>query len=326
MDKGLLIPASIFVLVMLMGLLVFFFSEHYKKKKGLRERIKKEATPEQNESVSKPHSSFTDGFMDRKLTGILLTMANRLGEFLRPKSEVAISQIRKRLLRAGYYGENNYIVLLGSRIIMAFLLVTIFTIIKITFLKALPAQQVLSLAILSVVAGFFLPDYYLYRKIRDRKRKIFEGFPDALDLMVVCVEAGMGLDSAIKRVGDEMALKNKVLSDEFRMLSLELRAGKPRADALRSLAVRADLEDVSSLVTLLVQTERFGTRVAQALRVHSDSMRTKRYQRAEEMAAKLPVKILFPLVFFILPAQLVTLVGPAIIKFYRILLKGNLQW
>ena len=316
MNEGLLIPALIFVLVMLAGFLAFLFSENYKKKKSLRDRIKKESTPEENESVSR----------DRRLMGILLRTTNRLGEFLRPKSDAAISQIRKKLFRAGFYGENNYIVLLGSRIIMAFLLVTIFTTIKITVLKAMPAQQVLSLAILSAAAGFFLPDYYLYRRTRDRKRKIFEGFPDALDLMVVCVEAGMGLDAAIKRVGDEMALKNKVLSDEFKMLSLELRAGKTRVDALRSLAVRADLEDVSSLVTLLIQTERFGTRVAQALRVHSDAMRTKRYQRAEEMAAKLPVKILFPLVLFILPAQLVTLVGPAVIKFYRVLMKGNLQW
>jgi tight adherence protein C len=316
MNDGLLIAASTFVLVMLVGFLVYFFSERDKKKQNLRERIKKEATPEQNEGVSK----------DRRWMEILLRMTNRLGESVKPKSDAAISQIRKKLARAGYYGENNYIVLLGSRIFTAFLFVTIFTTIKIAVLKAMPAQQVLILAILSVAAGFYLPDYYLYRRIRDRKRKIFEGFPDALDLMVVCVEAGMGLDAAIKRVGDEMALKNKVLSDEFRVLSLELRAGKTRADALRSLAVRADLEDVSSLVTLLVQTERFGTRVAQALRVHSDSMRTKRYQRAEEMAAKLPVKILFPLVFFILPAQLVTLVGPAIIKFYRVLLKGNLQW
>jgi len=316
MNEGLLIPALIFVLVMLAGFLAFLFSENYKKKNSLRDRIKKESTPEENESVSR----------DRRLMGILLRTTNRLGEFLRPKSDAAISQIRKKLFRAGFYGENNYIVLLGSRIIMAFLLVTIFTTIKITVLKAMPAQQVLSLAILSAAAGFFLPDYYLYRRTRDRKRKIFEGFPDALDLMVVCVEAGMGLDAAIKRVGDEMALKNKVLSDEFKMLSLELRAGKTRVDALRSLAVRADLEDVSSLVTLLIQTERFGTRVAQALRVHSDAMRTKRYQRAEEMAAKLPVKILFPLVLFILPAQLVTLVGPAVIKFYRVLMKGNLQW
>jgi tight adherence protein C len=316
MNGGLLIAASTFVLVILVGFLIFFFSELLKKKKALIERITKKATPEQSESSSN----------NLRWKGILLKTTNRLGESLKPKSEAALSQIKKKLLRAGYYEENNYIVLLGSKVVTAILLVTIFTIIKITFLKTLPAQQVLSLAILTVVAGFYLPDFYLYRRTLDRKRKIFEGFPDALDLMVVCVEAGMGLDAAIKRVGDEMALRNKVLSDEFRMLSLELRAGKPRADALRSLAIRTDLEDVSSLVTLLIQTERFGTRVAQALRVHSDSMRTKRYQRAEEIASKLPVKILFPLVLFILPAQLLTLLGPAVIKFYRVIMRGTLEW
>src|SRR5512143_2425762 len=315
MNDGLLITSSIFVLVILLGFLVFFFSELFKKKKALRDRLKKETTPEQSESISK----------DGRWKGILLRTTSRLGESLKPKSETERSKMKKKLLRAGYYEEYNYIVLLGSKVVTAIILVTIFAIIKITFLKTLPPQQVLSLAILSVVAGFYLPDYYIYRRTRDRKRKIFEGFPDALDLMVVCVEAGMGLDAAIKRVGDEMALRNKVLSDEFRTLSLELRAGKPRADALRSLALRTDLEDVSSLVTLLIQTERFGTRVAQALRVHSDAMRTKRYQRAEELASKLPVKILFPLVLFILPAQLLTLLGPAVIKFYRVIMKGTLE-
>ena len=171
----------------------------------------------------------------------------------------------------------------------------------------------------------YLPDYYIYRATKARKNKIFEGFPDALDLMVVCVEAGMGLDSAIKRVGDEMALKNKVLSEEFRMLSLELRAGKPRADALRNLAMRTDLEDVSGLVTMLIQTDRFGTRVSQALKVYADTMRSKRFLRAEEMAAKIPIKILFPLVLFILPALVMTMVGPGIIRVYRMLTNGSLM-
>ena len=185
------------------------------------------------------------------------------------------------------------------------------------FLKALPAQHFLVLVIFFAAAGFYLPDVFLYRRSQIRKKKIFEGFPDALDLMVVCVEAGMGLDAAIKRVGDEMAIKSKVLSEEFRMLSLELRAGKPRADALRNLAMRTDLEDVASLVTLLIQTDKFGTRVAQALRVHSDAMRTKRYQRAEEIAGKLPVKMVFPLIFFIFPSLFVTIIGPAVIRIYR---------
>jgi tight adherence protein C len=316
MDTGLLIAGLTFVLVILAGILAFYYANRYKAKIDIRARIRKESTPEQNE--------VSPG--ERKLTGFLLRMVSSFGEAVKPKGDTNISKTRKRLVRAGYYGENGPVVLFGSKTVMAALLLSIFLIIKFTTLTALPAQKFLALMLASAIVGFYLPDYYLYRRTRERKKKIFEGFPDALDLMVVCVEAGMGLDAAIKRVGDEMALKNKVLSDEFRMLSLELRAGKPRVDALRSLSMRTDLEDVSSLVTLLIQTDRFGTRVAQALRVHSDSMRTKRYQRAEEVAAKLPVKILFPLVLFILPGLLIALMGPAIIKFYRIILKGTLEW
>jgi tight adherence protein C len=153
-----------------------------------------------------------------------------------------------------------------------------------------------------------------------RQEKILVGFPDALDLMVVCVEAGLGLDAAINRVGEEMKVSNALLSEEFRLLGLELRAGKTRRDALKNLGLRTGLEEVKSLMTLLIQTDKFGTSIAQALRVHSDSMRTKRYQRAEEMAAKLPVKLVFPLILFIFPALFVVIVGPAVIKIFRVLL------
>jgi tight adherence protein C len=316
MDGIVLIAISTFVLVVLAGLVIVHYSKLYQKKIDVGERIRKEATPEQPDDVAKQATG----------KGLLLKLVSRFGESVRPKLDTNVSNTKKRLIRAGYYRENDPVILYGSKVAIAGLFLLFFLIVKFIALPVLPAQKFLAFMLLSVIAGFYLPDYYLYRRTKDKKKRIFEGFPDALDLLVVCVEAGMGLDSAIKRVGDEMALKNKVLSDEFRLLSLELRAGKPRADALRSLAMRADLEDVSSLVTLLIQTDRFGTRVAQALRVHSDSMRTKRYQRAEEAASKLPVKILFPLVLFILPGLIITLMGPAVIKFYRIILKGTLQW
>jgi tight adherence protein C len=316
MDSSFLIAGLTFALVMLIAFLAFYYSNLYKKKMDVSERIRKEITPEQIEDIGGTWSG--KKYLLRTISGF--------GEAIRPKLGANASQARMKLVRAGYYGENDAMVLYGSKAVMAGLLLSGFLLIKFISLPAMPAQKFLLLLVISASAGFYLPDYYLYRKTRVRKRKNFEGFPDALDLLVVCVEAGMGLDAAIKRVGDEMTLKNKVLSDEFRILSLELRAGKPRADALRNLAMRTDLEDVSSLVTLLIQTDRFGTRVAQALRVHSDSMRTKRYQRAEEVASKLPVKILFPLVLFILPGLVITLMGPAVIKFYRIILKGTLQW
>ncbi len=312
MDSNLLIAGSIFILVILVCLLAFYYSDLFKKKKDIRERIRKEAASASNE----------EGPGDSMWTAFLRQVAAKFGKSLMPDNEGKLSKLRMRFMRAGYHGENNTVVYYGAKIFFAALLLALAVVVKFTALKTIAPQQFLSLILFSVLAGFYLPDYYLYRKTQLRKKKIFEGFPDALDLMVVCVEAGMGLDSAIKRVGDEMDLKNKELSEEFSILSLELRAGKPRVDGLRNLAMRTDLEDVSSLVTMLIQTDKFGTRVAQALRVYSDSMRTKRFQRAEEMAAKMPVKILFPLVFFILPALVMTLVAPGVIRFYRMMQGG----
>ncbi len=297
-----------FILIMLLGLLALYYANRYKSKKDIRERIL-ETTPGNTEGPSK------DG-----KRGIFLKTVSRFGEAISPSSNASVSQTRKKLLTAGYYGNNDPLLFFGAKAFLALFFTACSVILKLAVVKALPAPYFLVLILVSLAAGFYLPDVYLYQRTEVRKRKIFEGFPDALDLMVVCVEAGMGLDAAIKRVGDEMALKNRVLSDEFKILSLELRVGKPRAEALRNLAMRTDLEEVSGLVALLLQTDKFGTRVAQALRVHSDAMRTKRYQRAEELASKLPVKIVIPLVCFIFPSLLVTIVGPAIIRIYRVLI------
>jgi tight adherence protein C len=311
MDKTFLIAIACFILMVLLGLLAIYYTDLLVKKKGLRERIRSIVADRKQDAIGP------------RLVGRILSSANRLGEALKPKLEGDVSRTRMRLMRAGHQDENDPAVLFGAKIVLALLLPMLIVVLKLAALHAMPVRQFLALALSAAAGGFFLPELYLYRKAKERQRRIFEGFPEALDLMVVCVEAGMGLDGAIKRVGDEMALKNKQLSDEFRILSLELRAGKPRAEALRSLAARTDLEDVSGLVTLLIQTDRFGTRVAQALRVHADSMRTKRYMRAEELAAKIPIKILFPLVLFILPALLITLLGPVIIKFYRVVMQGG---
>jgi tight adherence protein C len=176
------------------------------------------------------------------------------------------------------------------------------------------------LFILLGVAGFYAPNLWVKMKTQGRQQKITEGFPDALDLMTVCVEAGLGLDAALNQVADEIQLSNKVLSEELKLINLELRAGQSRANALRNLSLRTDLEDVNNFTTLLIQTDNFGTSIGQALRVHSDTMRTKRHHRAEEAAAKLPVKLLFPLIFFIFPSMFVVIMGPAIIQIMRILL------
>jgi len=168
--------------------------------------------------------------------------------------------------------------------------------------------------LLGVLYGVFIPSFTLSRFVANRKDRIRRALPDALDLMVVCVEAGLGLNAALQRVGREMELVEKDLSVELAITNREIRAGKPRDEALRNLGDRTGVDDVKSLVAMLVQTDRFGTSIAESLRVFADSMRTKRRQRAEEKVAKAAIKLIFPLLLFIFPALLIVLMGPALIK------------
>ncbi len=242
----------------------------------------------------------------------------RMGNVARPKGENEASRIEQNLLHAGFRTKNATIFYFGAKVFMALLLPSLVLLSQAYAYRIKVAVLIIPILVLAFVIGFYLPDLYTKYRVERRKRRILEGFPDALDLMVVCVEAGMGLDQALNRVTEEIKMTNKPLYEEFRQLILELRAGKSRRDALRSLAQRMDLEDVNSLVTLLIQTDRFGTSVAQALRVHSDGMRTRRHQRAEEMAAKLPVKLLFPLIIFIFPSLFVAILGPTLIQVFRL--------
>jgi tight adherence protein C len=167
------------------------------------------------------------------------------------------------------------------------------------------------------LVGFFLPGLIVEHYASKRRRQIENGLPDALDLLVVCIEAGSGLDQAIVKVSDELAIVYPTLAEELRTLTTEIRAGKARMDAFKSLADRTKVDDIRALVTILLQTDRFGTSVAQALRTHSDTSRTKRRQRAEERAQKIGVKLVFPLVLFFFPAFYVVILGSAIIHFVR---------
>lgn len=181
-----------------------------------------------------------------------------------------------------------------------------------------PPTDVLLFALITTAAiGYYLPNALLANAIRLRKREIFENLPDAIDLMTVCVEAGLGLDAALVRVADETVLTSRPLAEELRLVSLELRAGATKEKALRNFALRSGVEEVDALVAMLVQADRFGTSIADSLRVHSDGLRTKRRLRAEEAAAKIGVKLVFPLIFGIFPAMLVVLAGPAVIRIYR---------
>jgi tight adherence protein C len=306
-----LIILLVFIAVMLFSLGMFQYINYQKERWKVSKRIK------QMTGIIKSEE-FTDIFF--KLKDEWMKVVGSLGKLVKPKSEGESSSLRKSLLRAGYRKETASVIFLGLKAFLAILFFGFTFLMKLWIVKSISSFHFMLLCVILAVIGFYLPQLWLKMKIARREEKILEGFPDALDLMVVCVEAGTGLDAAINRVGEEMKLSNKVVSEEFKLLSLELRAGKQRRDALKNMAMRIDLEDVSSLVTLLIQTDRFGTSIAQALRVHSDSMRIKRYQKAEELATKLPVKLVFPLIVFIFPSIFVTVLGPAIIQIFRMLL------
>ena len=310
-DTPLLISVLVFIVIVLFASGIYFYLKQLKERRDLMRRVKEEEkTPE----IEAKGSLFQT--IKAQLMGIMRAM----GDLVKPKGEGDLSHLRKTFLKAGYRGSNTAVVFFGAKTLLSVFFAIGLIIAKLVILDTLAPFHLMVLTILLALVGFYLPDLWLRMRISVRKEEIARGFPDALDLLVVCVEAGVGLDAAIYRVGEEMRLSNKTLSDEFKLLSLELRAGKTRREALKSLAMRTGLEDVSSFVTLLIQTDKFGTSLAQAVRVQSESMRVKRFQRAEEMAAKLPVKLMFPLILCIFPALFVVILGPAAIRMIRILL------
>jgi len=229
-----------------------------------------------------------------------------------PLSPSDVSRTRRWLIQAGYRDPRHLTVYVGSRLACAF----------VALVAVLAGSGFDSpILLVSVTAfGFFLPRFALKRKIQHRQHRIKLGLPDALDLTVICVEAGLALDQAMMRVGQDLHHAHPELSDEFHLVNLEMRAGKPRAEALRNLVERTGVDDIRSLVGTLIQTDRFGTSVAQALRVHSDSLRTERRQRAEEQAAKTTIKMVIPLVLFVLPSIIFVTLGPAVIQLIRTLM------
>jgi tight adherence protein C len=233
----------------------------------------------------------------------------RLGEHLGRKPN---GRLRQRLIEAGQRRPGAVARFLGLQLVLALGLPALLLLVP--GITGLDTPRLIAAFGAASGLGFALPSY-LHDKRRARPRlEIDHGLPDALDLMVVCVEAGLGLTASLTRVAREFARSNPVLSSEFELVHLECRAGKRTTDALRAMAERNDVSDLRSLVAMLVQTERFGTSLADSLRVHADSMRIKRMQRAEEAAQRAPVKMLFPAALFIFPATLMVTIGPGLIK------------
>ena len=234
-----------------------------------------------------------------------------------PVSPQDARSTRRTLMAAGYRAESAVSLLYGIKLLMAVTL----AILSVAFRNDLTANPVLRivLPVAATLAGYWLPGFLLERKVARRQEKLRLSLPDGLDLMVVSVEAGLGLDQALQNVGRELAVAHPELSEELALVTLEMRAGKRRAEALRNLAQRTGEPELRKLTAILIQSDRFGTSMAEALRTHSEFMRVRRRQEAEERAAKVGVKLVFPIFFFILPSILVVAAGPGILQVFKYL-------
>jgi tight adherence protein C len=247
----------------------------------------------------------------------ILALVRPFAKLSAPKEDWETSPLRLKFLRAGYRSDSAATVYLGIKSIAPVLLPTLFFVFGPDGLRPL---QSAFWAVILAAAGYYLPDLVVRHKTAQRQRELLNNFPDAVDLLTVCVEAGLGLDAALSRVTDEIKHKCPVLADELHLVNLELRAGGTRQQALRNLARRTGLDELNALVAMLVQAERFGTSIADSLRVYSSELRAKRRVKAEEAAAKIALKLLFPLMFCLFPALMLVIMGPGIINIHRHLL------
>jgi tight adherence protein C len=257
---------------------------------------------------------------DHKLQG-LLDAAKSLSRPLMPTSELEQSALKTKLANAGFRSDAAPLIYSGLR------LLTLLAFFAIALAIFVPGRRfgwgMMQGVVIVTALGFYIPSVVLWYLRTKRQEEIFLTLPDALDLLVVCVESGLGLDAAMRRVCDELGTHAKVISEEFSLANFQLQMGRPRREVLHDLGVRTGVDDVKSLAAILIQADRFGSSIAQALRVQSDAMRTRRKQIAEEKAAKTAVQLLFPLILFIFPGIFVVLVGPAAINIMETLFKDK---
>jgi len=273
------------------------------------ERLEELKEPRKHEPEKRP------GKPTDRVTRVLEKATPALAKPLEPKSELEKNNLRIRLANAGFRGESAPSIFLGLK--FASLVIGLLLGGAKLLLSHDYSQR--NLITVAVIAAFFmyLPDLVVWFRRKRRQDQIFLGLPDALDLMVVCVEAGLGLDQAMRKVAEEMKHSYPVVAEEFGIANFQLQMGRPRPEVLHELGVRTGVTDVRALASVLIQADKFGSSIAQALRVQSDAMRTRRRQLAEERAAKTAVKLIFPLVLFIFPGIFVVLVGPAAITIMR---------
>jgi tight adherence protein C len=265
---------------------------------GVAERLQQLKQP----AVRRPEENFS-GKQKERARNLLA----KVGSFVPAAAGARASRAQIMMMRAGYRSSEASLAIQGMKMLTPIALVAL------VLVTGAYRSNPLFVLLLAAVLGFMLPETWLLWRIKKRQHRLRQALPDGLDLLVICVEVGLGLDQSILRVAQELRIVHPELSDELQMVNLEMRVGKSRLDALRELARRTGLDELKALVAMLIQTERFGTSIAQSLRIHSDDLRTRRRQRAEEMSAKTTVKMVPALVFFIFPALLVVILGPAMI-------------
>ncbi len=248
---------------------------------------------------------------------------HKLEKSVTGKDDPKVSLIRQKLVQAGYDQPTALITYFLIRIGLSVVFPVGLLVSLPLFAGSLPPEKLFLIAMLAVVAGFYLPVLWVARKISSRQLDAREGFPDALDMLLVCVEAGLSLAAALNRVGAEIGVARPLLGEHFKLVALEMQAGKSREQALRNLADRIGIDEVRSLVTLLLQSDALGASISQSLRVHAEDMRRTRLLRAEEQANKLPAKMAIPLVCFILPCLISVIMTPVIIRIVRVLLPAG---
>ena len=299
----LLITLSTFVCISLGMIGVYWLL--YKPQSASTERLKRLSG---GATTSSSSISLPEGSRGAELAERLASPLMRLA----PPSAAEAKKLQKQLMQAGFRSENAPIIYRGIQ--LCSLVGFPGAVAVICTLLAKPLDSVVLWILSAFVIGFFLPRYLLNRIIKSRKQRVRWGLADALDLMVISVEAGLGLNAAMLKVSSELNEVHPDICEEFELANLEIRVGRDREEALRNLAERTGVDDLHSLVAMLIQTDRFGTSVARAIRVFSDSLRTKRRQRAEQAAQKAAVKLLFPLACFLFPTLFIALMGPAVLQ------------
>jgi len=255
---------------------------------------------------------------DEPRTGWERTIEN-IGRAVGGSEGSAPTKYRRRLIWAGLYEPRAVLVFIGAKAALGVGLGCFYLAYSLIALRVVPLPRLVAVSLILGVIGFFLPDFWLHNRIKVRRRDIVQALPDVLDLLMVCVEAGLGFDAAVARVAEQPTKQQSPLHGELLRMHLEVRAGRPRQEALRALAERTGVEELKSIVGAFIQTEKLGTPLGKTLRIHADAARVQRRHRAEEQAHMAPLKMLFPTVFFLMPAFFLVTLAPSLLGLMRLL-------